>query len=94
MRILLADADIDDALTRLPGWQRQGDALVKQFQFEHFRAAIWFMNAAAAAAEQMDHHPEWSNVYNRVMVRLTTHDSGGITHNDIRLAEAMENAAR
>jgi 4a-hydroxytetrahydrobiopterin dehydratase len=93
-RRLLSDAEIEEALARLPGWRRDGSAITKQYQFRDFRAAMWFMNAAAAAADAMDHHPEWCNVYNRVTVTLRTHDAGGVTEWDVRLAEAMERAAR
>lgn len=88
---LLADSDIDLALIDLEGWQRdeEGKALVKTFRFDDFSAAFGFMTRAALAAEKLDHHPEWSNVYNKVTVRLTTHDSGGITELDIRLAARM-----
>lgn len=94
MRALLSDAEIDAALAELPGWSRAGDAISKEFRFGDFRAAIWFINAAAAQADVMDHHPEWSNVYNRVSVTLRTHDAGGITAKDIELARAMDMAAR
>jgi len=93
-RRLLSDAEIEEALARLPGWRREGNAITKQYQFRDFRAAMWFMNAAAAAADQMDHHPEWCNVYNRVTVTQRTHDAGGVTERDVRLAEAMERVAR
>src|SRR5690349_18518995 len=94
MRTLLSDAELDAALADLPGWSRAGNAITKEFRFADFRAALWFINAAAAQADAMDHHPEWSNVYSRVTVNLTTHDSGGVTRKDIDLARAMEKAAR
>lgn len=89
----LTDAQIGEALGRLDGWTRAGDAITKQFRFESFRAAMWFMNAVAAVADAMDHHPDWCNVYNRVTVTLSTHDAGGVTEKDIALAEAMDRAA-
>jgi 4a-hydroxytetrahydrobiopterin dehydratase len=89
----LSDAEVDAALARLDGWQREGDAITKEFRFQDFRAAMWFLNASAAVADLMDHHPEWSNVYNRVTVRLSTHDAGGLTDKDIGLANAMNKAA-
>ena len=61
--------------------------------FKNFLQAMAFMNAVAEVAERMDHHPEWSNVYNRVKVRLTTHDAGGLTHLDFELARAMDRVA-
>jgi 4a-hydroxytetrahydrobiopterin dehydratase len=90
---LLSDADVAEALGRLNGWAREGNAITRQYQFADFRAAMWFLNAAAAAADAMDHHPEWCNVYNRVTVKLSTHDAGGITTRDIRLAESMDKIA-
>jgi 4a-hydroxytetrahydrobiopterin dehydratase len=89
----LAGAELDAALERIPTWTRDGDAITKQFQFGDFRQAMWFLNASGAVADLMDHHPEWSNVYNRVTVRLSTHDAGGITDKDIALAHAMDKAA-
>jgi 4a-hydroxytetrahydrobiopterin dehydratase len=71
------------------GWAREGDALVREFRFRDFSEAWGFMSRCALAAERMDHHPEWSNVWNRVSVRLTTHDAGGLTEKDTALAEAM-----
>jgi 4a-hydroxytetrahydrobiopterin dehydratase len=93
MAALLSDSELESALTRLNGWTRQGNAITRQYQFADFRAAMWFLNAAAATADAMDHHPEWSNVYNRVTVNLSTHDAGGVTAKDIALAEAMDRAA-
>lgn len=77
------------------GWILTADrkAMAKQFRFEDFPAAMAFMLRVAFEAEKMDHHPEWSNVYNRVEVRLTTHDAGGLTEKDVALAQAMEKAA-
>ena len=74
------------------GWAAEpdGKAIAKTFTFPGFRSAIAWMVRAAFEAEQMDHHPEWSNVYNRVSIRLTTHDAGGLTRKDIELARRME----
>jgi 4a-hydroxytetrahydrobiopterin dehydratase len=63
----------------VPGWDLDGDALVRTFTFGNFARAFRFMAAAAIVADKMDHHPEWSNVYNRVTVRLSTHDVGGLS---------------
>ena len=85
------------ALARLPGWSRadgERDAIRRTFRFKDFNAAFGFMTRVAIRADQLDHHPEWFNVYNRVDVRLTTHSAGGVTALDFRLAEAMEKAAR
>lgn len=82
----------DDALARLPGWKHEPDrdALVKRFSFRNFRAAFGFMTEVAIEAEKANHHPEWSNVYGRVDILLTTHDAGGLTARDIALAEVIE----
>lgn len=84
------DAQIDDALQSLPGWTQEGEAIVKSFEFEDFNAAIAFMNRAAGPIDEMDHHPEWTNVYNRVDIRLTSHDVGGVTDRDVMLARVLE----
>lgn len=92
MRQRATDAEIQQALQGLPGWEREEDGLVKSFQFQDFRQAWAFMGKVAQAAEAMDHHPEWTNVYNQVLIRLSTHDSGGITQADFKLAAAIEAA--
>lgn len=74
-------------------WRMEEDSLHAQWEFEDFGDAMSFMNSVADVAERMNHHPEWSNVYNRVTVRLTTHDAGGLTHLDFDLAQAMDNLA-
>ena len=81
---------------RLPGWRlAEGrDAIQKTFKFDDFNAAFGFMARAALVAEKMDHHPEWSNVWNRVDVTLATHSAGGLTELDAKLAEAMDRIAR
>jgi 4a-hydroxytetrahydrobiopterin dehydratase len=83
------------ALARLHGWaDAQGrDAIVKKFVFKDFNQAFGFMTRVALVAEKMDHHPEWCNVYKTVDVVLATHDAGGVTELDIKLAEAMEKMA-
>ena len=84
------------ALKSLPGWKAaEGrDALVRTFTFKDFNAAFGFMTRAALAAEKLDHHPEWFNVYNRVEVLLATHDADGVTELDVTLARIMDEAAR
>ena len=87
----LTSAEITHALTHLPGWTWQDDALVKTLTFENFREALAFMLKAGFEADALDHHPEWTNVYNRVDIRLTTHDSGDrVTGKDVELAGKME----
>ncbi|MBP2279522.1 4a-hydroxytetrahydrobiopterin dehydratase [Psychrobacter sp. PL15] len=86
----LSDRQVNLQLEELPGWQRDGHSIVKTYHFSDFIEAISFMNQAAFHAEALEHHPEWRNTYNVVEVRLTTHDTGGITSLDIRLAKRME----
>lgn len=83
------------ALKKLPDWhETEGrDAIARSFRFKDFSQAFAFMTRTALLAEKMDHHPEWSNVYNRVEVTLTTHDAGGLTEKDIALAKAMDGFA-
>ncbi|HXQ45465.1 MAG TPA: 4a-hydroxytetrahydrobiopterin dehydratase [Caulobacteraceae bacterium] len=84
------------ALAQLDGWAAADgrEAIVKSFQFEDFNTAFGFMTRVALAAEKMDHHPEWSNVYNRVEVLLATHVSRGVTERDIVLAKLIDAAAK
>ena len=80
------------ALARLEGWSAKSgerDAIEKTFKFADFKTAFGFMSSCALKAEQMDHHPEWFNVYNRVDVTLTTHDADGVTTLDLELAKFM-----
>ncbi len=80
------------ALEGLPQWRDVPgrDAIMRSFAFKDFNAAFAFMTRAALLAEKMDHHPEWSNVYNKVEVALSTHDAGGVTEKDVAMAKAME----
>jgi len=86
-----SDSAVQAALAGLPGWRfdAQRPALQRQFVFADFGAAFGFMTRVALLAERMNHHPEWSNVYNRVAVLLTTHDAGGVTDLDVDMALAM-----
>ena len=86
----LTDTEIDTALATLPGWTRNGDGIERSYRFKDFVEAFAFMTRVALLAEKADHHPEWSNVWNKVEVRLTTHDEGGITGKDTALARAMD----
>ena len=81
------------AVEELEGWTGGDDFITKVFKFRNFIEAFSFMTNIAIVAEKMDHHPEWYNIYNRVDITLTTHDSGGVTEKDIALAKAMELAA-
>lgn len=87
---------IEAVLAQLPQWGRaQGDreAIFRAFHFADFNEAFGFMSRCALRAEQLDHHPEWFNVYNRVEVTLTTHDADGVTELDLTLARFMDQAA-
>ena len=88
---------VEAALAKLPGWTRaQGDreAIARTYRFADFNIAFAFMTRAAIRAEQLDHHPEWFNVYNRVEVLLTTHDADGVTELDLAMASFMDEAAK
>jgi 4a-hydroxytetrahydrobiopterin dehydratase len=87
------DAQIEEALESLPGWSQEGEAIVRTYEFVDFRAALDFMNRAAGPIEEMDHHPEWTNVYNRVDIRLISHDAGGVTDRAVQLANVLERVA-
>jgi len=85
----------DAAVARLNGWRaaEDRDAIIKEFRFRDFNAAFGFMTRVALFADKHDHHPEWTNVYNRVEVTLTTHDAGGVTDKDVALAHFMDQCA-
>jgi len=85
----------NDALAALDGWAElpDRDAIAKSYKFADFNAAFAFMTRVALKAEKMDHHPEWFNVYNKVDVVLSTHDAGGLTERDIKLAKFMDAVA-
>lgn len=88
----LDETERADALDGLPDWDydEARDAIVRRFAFADFGEAFGFMARVALVAEKMDHHPEWSNVWNRVEILLTTHDAGGLSPRDIELAEAID----
>jgi 4a-hydroxytetrahydrobiopterin dehydratase len=85
----LSDADIKAGLAGLAGWSYAGGKLRREFKFETFVQAWGFMSSCALVAEAMNHHPEWSNVWNRVTVELVSHDDGGVTKRDLDLAKRM-----
>jgi 4a-hydroxytetrahydrobiopterin dehydratase len=92
-KIELLPRDARDRLAAtLPGWRLlpDRDAITRDFKFKNFSAAWGFMARVALLAEQQDHHPEWSNVYNRVSITLTTHDAGGLSARDIALAQGID----
>ena len=86
--------EIAQALEGFSGWAYTGDALIKTFTFADFAAAIDFMATARPGIDELNHHPEWTNVYNRVDVRLNSHDVGGITDRDLRLAKLLDDLAQ
>jgi 4a-hydroxytetrahydrobiopterin dehydratase len=86
----LADQALASELKDLAGWTVAGGKLHREYRFPDFIAAWGFMSSAALVIQQMDHHPEWSNVYGTVVVELVTHDAGGITSRDVELARRME----
>ena len=92
----LSPTDYKQALTKLTGWRkvRHKEAVEKTYLFKDFNAAFGFMTRVALRAEKEDHHPEWFNVYNKVVVTLTTHDAGGITKKDLAMAKFMNHTAK
>ena len=88
----LTEAERAEALAALPEWTLRGDGLAieREFRLRNFSEAWAFMSRVALIAEQHDHHPEWSNVYNRVAITLTTHDAGGLSERDVRMARAID----
>ena len=95
MAAKLSDQEREEALSALPDWQWDAarEAIRKRFVFGDFNEAFGFMTRVALEAERADHHPDWSNVWNRVDVSLTTHSAGGLTRKDIELAERIEELA-
>jgi 4a-hydroxytetrahydrobiopterin dehydratase len=91
---LLSETELRAIPSTLPGWTIESEKLHREYRFPDFVQAFGFMSSVALIAEAMQHHPEWSNVYNRVTVDLSTHDAGGITAKDVMLAEKMEALAR
>ncbi len=91
MNAALSEDEIQRELGTLNGWKHERDALAKTFKFGSFREALSFMVRAGFEAEAMNHHPEWTNVYNKVEVRLNTHDAGGkVTRKDVELAAKLD----
>jgi len=90
----LSEEEIATARQTLPGWEVRAGKLHKEYRFPDFAHAMGFMVTSAFAIEAMNHHPEWFNVYNRVTVELISHDVGGITQRDVRLAGKLEVTAK
>ncbi len=89
-RIKLSEKEIQSQLKDLPQWKHTDGKLRRDFQFGNFVKAFGFMSSVALLAESMNHHPDWSNVYNRVTIELSTHDAGGITEYDFELAKQID----
>ena len=89
----LTPEEINDALSGLDGWTFDGSVLAKTYEFDDFAAAIDFMTRARPGVDELDHHPEWTNVYNRVDVRLSSHDVDAVTDRDVRLAQLLDGVA-
>jgi 4a-hydroxytetrahydrobiopterin dehydratase len=88
----LSDSERDAALAALPQWTLRADGLAisRSFKFADFSEAFAFMTRVALLAEKADHHPEWSNVWNRVEITLMTHDAGGLSTRDVKMAQAID----
>ena len=88
----LSITDRNAAIKKLKGWQlvKDRNAITKTFEFKNFNAAFSWMTAMALHSEKLDHHPEWFNVYNKVIITLSTHDVGGVSNLDIKLAKQMD----
>ncbi len=91
--VLLDPKQIEEALRALPGWSLVEGKLHRELRFANFSEAFGFMTRVALAAESRDHHPDWSNVWNRVVIDLVTHDAGGITGKDVALAQLISELA-
>ena len=89
----LSDDEVVRHLAKLPGWARLGDALVKQYKFPDFTHSLQFVNRVGEAAESINHHPDIDIRYNKVILMLTTHDSDGVTINDVELAASADDSA-
>lgn len=88
-----SEQELQSEAAKLPGWTVRNGKLHREFRFSDFAHAFGFMATAAVLIEKKNHHPEWSNVYNRVTVDLTTHDAGGVTHRDVELAQTLDRIA-
>lgn len=86
----LSGNELDEAVRAMNGWQLKDGKLQKSFRFSNFIDAFGFMTRIALEAEKINHHPDWSNVYNTVTIKLSTHDTGGITDYDIKLAKIID----
>tara|TARA_Y100001968_G_scaffold258233_1_gene245168 strand:+ start:1001 stop:1288 length:288 start_codon:yes stop_codon:yes gene_type:complete len=90
MASLISKNQLNNFINENPSWSLYNEKLKKEFKFDNFIEAFGFMSKVALISEKMDHHPTWQNTYNKVTIELTTHDAGGLTSNDIRLAESID----
>ena len=90
---VLTDSEVQQALGSLAGWQRQGKAIQRIFEFPDFKAAMQFVNKIADAAEQANHHPDIDIRYNKVTMALVSHDAGGVTQRDVKMARRINEIA-
>lgn len=86
----LKEDEINTQLAQLPDWKYRDNSISKSFQFKDFKQAFSVMTRVALKAENMDHHPDWSNVYNQLSVKLSTHSEGGVTEKDVEMAKYIE----
>jgi 4a-hydroxytetrahydrobiopterin dehydratase len=93
MSAVLSEAEVQQALQKLSGWKKNGKAIERNFQFANFVQAMDFVNQIAEAAEAVNHHPDIHISYNKVTLALVSHDSGGVTQRDIRMAEKINELA-
>ena len=88
---LINQTQLNNFINKNPSWIVDNKTIKKEFKFENFIDAFGFMSKVALLSEKMNHHPNWQNTYNKVKIELTTHDKGGITSNDTKLAESIDN---
>tara|TARA_B100000214_G_scaffold31051_1_gene20019 strand:+ start:177 stop:467 length:291 start_codon:yes stop_codon:yes gene_type:complete len=87
---LINQTQLNNFINKNPSWIVDNKTIKKEFKFENFIDAFGFMSKVAILSEKMNHHPNWQNTYNKVKIELTTHDKGGITSNDTKLAESID----
>jgi 4a-hydroxytetrahydrobiopterin dehydratase len=90
---LLSDDDITERLDRLPGWEREGDSIAREFKFDDFQGSVDFVNRITPPAEEMNHHPDIAIAWNKVTLTLSSHSEGGLTENDFELATRIDSLA-
>lgn len=93
MSVVLSEAEVQQALQKLPRWKKTGNAIARNFEFANFVQAMDFVNQIAEAAEAVNHHPDIHISYNKVTMALVSHDAGGITQRDIRMAAKIDELA-